>query len=161
MYDAIAGQVAYKRSGPGVGQGDAVWTCEHRAGNCADLHSLFIAMARGSRLPAKFEIGFAIPAKPGPVTAYQSWAWFCPDSKGWVPVELAGANRRPEEADYYFGNLDENRISFSVGRDIELVPRQNGPPLNFFIDPYVEVGGKAYAPEKIHCRHSFSEGAKR
>lgn len=157
MYDAVNKHLKYSPAGPGIGEGDAVAACASRLGNCTDFHSLFIAMARGCRMPAKFEIGFALPAKPGPVADGHCWAWFGAGGKGWVPVDISQANRHPEQADYCFGNLDENRISFSVGRDIDLVPRQNGPPLNFFIDPYVEVNGKAYPQAKIQRRHAFKE----
>jgi hypothetical protein len=35
-------------------------------------------------------------------------------------------------------------MQFTVGRDIMLNPKQDGAPLNYFIYPYVEVGGKEY-----------------
>src|SRR5947209_14079896 len=152
MFDAVRKHLSHKPSTAGAGQGDAAWACEHRLGDSADLSSVFIAMARGRRIPAKFEIGFAIPAKPGPVADRRARAWFTPDGKGWVPADIAAGG---------FGSLDENRVSFSVGRDIELVPRQNGPPLNFFIDPYVEVDGKAYPQAKIQRRYSFADAAGR
>jgi hypothetical protein len=59
--------------------------------------------------------------------------------------------------DYYFGNLSENRLSFSVGRDIDLEPQQKGPPLNFFIYPYVEVEGKAYPADKVQRAFSYKD----
>lgn len=33
---------------------------------------------------------------------------------------------------------------FSTERDLELVPKQAGGPVNFLIYPYVEVDGKPY-----------------
>ena len=56
-----------------------------------------------------------------------------------------------------FGNLTESRVSFTVGRDIDLVPRQKGPALNFFVYPYVEVDGQPYAAEKIKRHFSFED----
>jgi hypothetical protein len=43
---------------------------------------------------------------------------------------------------YYFGNLTADRVVFSTGRDITLVPKQEGPPVNYLIYPYDEVDGK-------------------
>ncbi len=43
--------------------------------------------------------------------------------------------------DYLFGNLDHDRVLFSIGRDIELVPKSANGPVNFFIYPIMEVGG--------------------
>jgi hypothetical protein len=31
-----------------------------------------------------------------------------------------------------------------MGRDLELNPKQEGAPLNYFVYPYVEVEGKEY-----------------
>jgi hypothetical protein len=38
---------------------------------------------------------------------------------------------------------------FSVGRDLTLLPPQAGPPINFFVYPYVEVEGRPYPAERI------------
>ena len=46
--------------------------------------------------------------------------------------------------EYYFGNLTPDRVSFTVGRDLDLVPKQQGEPLNFFVYPYAEVDGKPH-----------------
>jgi hypothetical protein len=59
--------------------------------------------------------------------------------------------------EYYFGNLTENRVAFSVGRDLTLVPKQDGPPLNFFIYPYVEVDGQPYPAEKVQRKFSYED----
>jgi hypothetical protein len=59
--------------------------------------------------------------------------------------------------EYYFGNLTENRIGFSQGRDITLVPKQDGPPLNYFVYPYVEVEGMHWPAEKVHLKVSYKD----
>jgi hypothetical protein len=51
--------------------------------------------------------------------------------------------------------VDSNRVQFSTGRDITLSPKQDGPPLNYFVYPYVEVDGKTY--ESIGRKFSFAE----
>jgi len=56
---------------------------------------------------------------------------------------------------YYFGNLTEDRVLFSRGRDITLEPPQKSPPLNFFIYPYVEVNGQTH--EKVDRSFSFED----
>jgi len=50
--------------------------------------------------------------------------------------------RRLTRCSHRFGNFTENRVTFTTGRDISLVPRQAGERLNYFIYPYVEVNGK-------------------
>jgi uncharacterized protein (TIGR03000 family) len=159
LYDVVNQYMTYKKVGTGWGQGDVLWACDSRYGNCTDFHSLFISMARGNKIPAKFEMGFPLPPKlgEGVIPGYHCWAWFMPDNKGWIPVDISEANQHPDQADYYFGNLSENRVSFSIGRDIDLEPRQKGPALNFFIYPYVEVDGKTYPAEKVQQQFSYKD----
>ena len=90
-------------------------------------------------------------------TAGFCWAWFKPEGKGWMPVDISEANKNPKMGDYYFGNLTENRVGFSVGRDLILVPKQDGPPLNFFIYPYVEVAGKPYSASQVAQRFLYQD----
>jgi hypothetical protein len=56
---------------------------------------------------------------------------------------------------YFFGALDANRVQFTVGRNLELNPRQAAQELNYFIYPYVEVQGKEYP--NISLALSFSD----
>jgi transglutaminase-like putative cysteine protease len=159
FYDVVNNHMKYSKEGKGWGHGDAVWACDSKFGNCSDFHSLFISMARGNKIPSKFEMGFPIPPKRGmgTVGGYHCWAWFMPEKKGWVPVDISEANRNPELKEYYFGNLTEDRVRFTTGRDIELVPRQKGPPLNFFIYPYAEVDGQPYPAEKIGRTFAYQD----
>jgi transglutaminase-like putative cysteine protease len=156
LYDLVDSRMQYRKDRPGWGRGDAAWACDSRFGNCTDFHSLFMSLARTEGIPVKFEIGFPIPPKPGggEVKGYHCWAKFKPAGHGWVPVDISEANKDPTKRDYYFGHLCENRVSFSTGRDLVLVPKQDGPPLNFFIYPYAEVGGKSVPQEQIEhaCR---------
>ena len=60
-----------------------------------------------------------------------------------------------EKREYFFGGVDANRVQLSTGRDITLSPKQDGPALNYFVYPYIEVDGKAY--EKVDKQFSFEE----
>jgi transglutaminase-like putative cysteine protease len=159
FYDVVDNHMKYSKEGKGWGQGDSVWACDSKFGNCSDFHSLFISIARGNKIPSKFEMGFPIPAKrgEGAVGGYHCWAWFLPNQRGWIPVDISEANRNPQLKDYYFGNLTEDRVRFTTGRDIDLVPRQKGPALNFFIYPYAEVDGVVHPQEKIERRFSYQD----
>jgi transglutaminase-like putative cysteine protease len=159
IYDLVNGHMKYSKVGEGWGNGDAVWACDSKFGNCSDFHSLFISLIRSQNIPAKFEIGFPIPSKrgEGKVGGYHCWAWFLPDKKGWVAVDISEANRNPELRDYYFGNLSEDRVQFTTGRDIDLVPRQIGPALNFFVCPYVEVDGRPLTADQVKTSFSYRD----
>ena len=91
------------------------------------------------------------------MNGYHCWASFYVKENGWIPVDISEADKHPELKEYYFGNLTEDRVTFTIGRDIELVPRQTGPPLNYFIYPYVEVGGMALPAEQIHLQVSYDD----
>lgn len=130
------------------GRGDAEWACDSKLGNCTDFHSYFMGLARSKRIPARFEMGFSIPAEGDEVAkvgGYHCWAYFWSDAEGWVPVDISEADKAPEKAEYYFGTLDENRVTFTGGRDLVLTPRPRDPArkgtLNFFVYPYAEVDG--------------------
>ena len=159
LYDVVNNHMRYSKEGTGWGQGDSVWACASGYGNCSDFHSLFISLARSQKIPAKFEIGFPLPPQrgSGEIPGYHCWAKFHPQANGWIPVDISEANKNPKMKDYYFGNLTEDRLTFSTGRDLDLVPKQDGPPLNFFVYPYVEVDGKPYAADKVVKKFSYKD----
>lgn len=159
LYEIVNGMLHYSKEGTDWGRGDVDWVCDSKYGNCTDFHSLFIALARSEKIPARFEIGFGLPAKrgAGDIAGYHCWAKFKPEGKGWVPVDISEANKNPKMKDYYFGNLTEDRVTFSNGRNITLAPKQDGPPLNFFVYPHVEVGGKPYATDKVKRKFGFED----
>lgn len=159
FYDIVNGMMRYAKEGTEWGRGDVNWVCDSRFGNCTDFHSLFIALARSQRIPARFEIGFGLSEKrgSGDIAGYHCWAKFKPEGKGWIPVDISEANKNPKMKDYYFGNLTEDRVTFTTGRDIVLTPKQDGPPLNFFVYPYVEVAGKPYPAEKVKRKFGYED----
>ena len=145
IYDYVIQHVAYDKSVPGWGRGDTRRACLLGKGNCTDFHSLFISMARAGRIPARFKIGVMVPqGASGAIPGYHCWAEFYVQGTGWVPVDASEAWKHPALADDYFGAHGPDRLLFSVGRDLLLVPRQQGEPVNIFFYPYVEVDGKVF-----------------
>jgi transglutaminase-like putative cysteine protease len=159
FYDLVNAHMKYSKQGSGWGRGDAVWACDSKYGNCSDFHSLFISLARAHRIPARFEIGFPLPAArgAGEIGGYHCWAWCKPAGRGWLAVDISEANKDPRMTEYYFGNLTEDRVTFSTGRDLTLTPSQDGPPVNFLIYPYVEVEGKPVPSERVQKQFSFKD----
>lgn len=146
IYEYVFRTMKYDKTGIGWGHGDTLWACDSKHGNCTDFHSVFISMARAEKIPARFQMGFSIPADQhaAEVPGYHCWAEFYLDSTGWVPVDISEAWKHQEKHDYFFGAHDVNRVQFTEGRDLKLAPAQDGPPLNYFVYPYVEIGGKEY-----------------
>ncbi|HEX5042475.1 MAG TPA: transglutaminase-like domain-containing protein [Candidatus Polarisedimenticolaceae bacterium] len=152
IYDYVVSTMKYDKSGEGWGRGDILWACDAKRGNCTDFHALFIGLTRAAGIPARFSIGFPLPpdAAEGEVAGYHCWAEFWLSGYGWVPVDASEAAKHPEKKEYFFGAHDENRVQLSTGRDLVLLPPQQGEPLNFLVYPYVEVDGK---PWKDVTRH--------
>jgi len=146
IYDYVFTTMRYDKTGTGWGRGDVLYACDAKKGNCTDFHSLFIAMARSQGIPARFEIGFSLPPDKhsAEVAGYHCWADFFEPQHGWIPVDISEAWKHPEKKDYFFGAHDANRMEFTMGRDLELSPKQDGKRLNYFVYPYVEVAGKDY-----------------
>lgn len=156
-YDYLFTNMRYDKTGTGWGRGDAVWACDAKHGNCTDFHSPFIGMLRADGIPARFDIGFPLPENKdkGDIAGYHCWAEFYARKTGWIPVDISEAWKAKEKQDYFFGSVDANRVQFSTGRDVTLSPKQDGPALNYFVYPYVEVDGKPY--EKLDKKFSFEE----
>jgi transglutaminase-like putative cysteine protease len=145
FYDHVVNTMTYKKEGTGWGRGDALWACDNKYGNCTDFHAVLIGMARSQHIPARFMIGFPIPAdrSEGEIPGYHCWAELFDETRGWVPVDASEA-KKSGKADAFFGTLPSDRVEFTLGRDLVLEPRQAGEPLNFFIYPYAEVDGKPW-----------------
>jgi hypothetical protein len=157
IYDYVFTTMRYDKTGTGWGRGDVLYACDAKKGNCTDFHSLFIAMARSQGIPARFEIGFPLPSDKhsAEIAGYHCWADFFEPQHGWIPVDISEAWKHPEKKDYFFGAHDANRMEFTTGRDLELSPKQDGKPLNYFVYPYVEVAEKEYP--NVSTAFSFAD----
>lgn len=145
LYDYIYDTMTYNKDGEGWGQGDPIWACSNKRGNCTDFHSLFIALARSQNIPARFEIGLPIPhdRTAGQIPGYHCWAQAFDPVQGWIPLDASESKKRGEK-DLYFNKLGQDRILFSVGRGITLNPPQKGASINYFFSPYSEMNGKRW-----------------
>ena len=155
IYEFILSKMKYDKKIPGWGKGDVNRIClaidggKSGAGNCTDFHSFFGSLMRVQNIPVVFEMGY--PLEPGKDQAepkaggYHCWAKFFIPGYGWIPVDISEASKDMSKKEYFFGAICENRIKFSRGRDVQLVPPQEGERLNYFgPDPYIEVDGKPF-----------------
>ena len=142
LYDFVLDYMAYDKSNPGYGRGDSLFACDARTGNCTDFHSLFSSLGRFRGIPVRFEIGYPLsPESEGEISGYHCWAFFWIDEKGWVPVDISEADKEPTKAEYFFGNIDPNRVSMSTGRDLLFQPQPQSGTVNYFVKPLLEVNG--------------------
>ncbi len=165
-----------------VGSSDYCLT--NRTGNCTDFHSLWTALARAAGIPTRMKYGSLFkPSLDGQDkdASYHCWpeSWF--PGIGWVPNDVAVADifvapitldanntervtlttangyKGPDQAlvDYYFGNLDPRRVTWTEGRDLVFEPKQNGGPVNMNAKGYVEIDGAEAA--KFDRKMTFRE----
>ncbi|MGO4885255.1 MAG: transglutaminase-like domain-containing protein [Bryobacteraceae bacterium] len=157
IYNHVVATVKYDKTGKGWGNGDIYYACSERRGNCTDFHAIFIGYARAVGIPARFAIGFPLPADrgAGKIAGYHCWAEFYAKGIGWVPADASEAAKNPARREYFFGAHDENRVELSKGRDVILTPRQQADPLNYFVYPYVEADGGKYTA--VETSYSYKD----
>lgn len=126
--------------------GDLEKARELGCATCTEFHGLYAAYGRALGLPVRIVFGFSLPpdSDGGPIRGYHCWAEVYLPGVAWFPVDVSEAHKREskEERDFYFGNLDANRVRFSSGRDIDLEPRQSGGPVDKFIFPIARFEGE-------------------
>ena len=146
IYDNVLSTMVYDKKEPGFGRGDFDRACAVGKGNCTDFHAKFIGIGRAAGIPVRFTMGIPITAeKNGEPKGYHCWAHFH-DGSTWIPVDISEAQKvnakDPAKAQWFFGHIDPDRVALSVGRDVNLAPKQKEDALLFFVYPYAEVDGK-------------------
>ncbi len=71
------------------------------------------------------------------------------------PSTFPRHRKRRRNKTYFFSSVDANRVRFSIDRDVTSSPKQDGPGLNYFIYPYIEIDGKTY--DKFDKHFNFEE----
>jgi len=151
--------------------GSTEYCLETRTGNCTDFHSLYLSLSRAAGIPTRITYGSLFKAPldgQDQDQSYHCWIEFWAPNLGWIPLDVAvadiyaggvalnGKNQPkmalttatgyegpdPKMVEYYFGNLEERRVVWSRGRDLELNPHQAGGPVNAIPKAYVEIDGK-------------------
>lgn len=151
--------------------GSTTYCLDTGTGNCSDFHSLYTSLARAQGIPTRIVYGslFKGPLDGSDADqSYHCWVELWAPRVGWIPVDVAIAdlflgeidlddrNRElvnltapagysgpdPERVDYYFGNLEPRRVTWTHGRDLILEPRQASDPVNALPKAYVEIDGE-------------------
>lgn len=155
VYDWVVDNMRRDPDVKGCGVCDVERLLSDKAGKCADISSVYVALARASGVPARDVYGLRMhKEKEGNISKFQHcWAEFYEPGYGWVVVDPADVlkfklvkNPTPEQLqavrEYYFGAVDENRIAMATGEQVVLAPPQKGAPLIYFMYPYAEADGK-------------------
>jgi transglutaminase-like putative cysteine protease len=157
--------------------GSSEYCLSSRTGNCTDFHSLYAALTRAAGVPTRILYGSFLKKEldgQDVDQSYHCWIEFLAPGIGWVPLDVAIADifvgdfattadnqqlvarttaagysgADPALVRYYFGNLEERRVLWSVGRDLELDPRPAAGPVNALAKAHVEADGKPLAEKE-------------
>ena len=162
--------------------GSSTYCLEQKCGNCTDFHSLWTAIARAAQIPTRIKYGSFFKKELDGQDADQSypcWPAFWAPNLGWVPPDgavadifvgdftpadeagaklvrlttAAGYNGKDQKmVDWYFGNLDNRRVLWSIGRDLTLAPKQDQGAVNALPKAYVEVDGQIAKEKEVWTR---------
>jgi transglutaminase-like putative cysteine protease len=138
--------------------GESEYCLVSKTGNCTDFHSLYASLTRSLGIPSRMVYGSFFQGENTPIpnkatldgkdtdASYHCWIEVYAKGVGWVPLDVALADLLPEKTqqDYYFGNLEPRRVTWSYGRDLVLAPKQDAGPVNAMHKVYVEVDGKPH-----------------
>ncbi len=117
FYDYIIDTVQYERLGKGLfGAKECLTTGK---GECSDYAALFVALCRAHGIPARPVVGYW--AVSG-IANTHAWAEFYLEPFGWIPVDPNIGQVEPANREYYFDNMDNNRVILNKGYNISLVP---------------------------------------
>lgn len=159
----------------GCGLGDVPQLLKRPGGKCADISSLYVALARSAGVPSREILGLRLGKKDGQdlSTWQHCWAEFYQPGQGWVPVDPADVRKAmlkqklelddPQVAElreYFWGGVDAHRIRLSEGRDLQLNPPQQGPAINYLMYPFAQVGNETLDwldPENFKYKITFHQ----
>jgi len=175
IYDWVVDNMYRDPKTIGCGKGDVCALLARPGGKCTDIHSVFIALCRAAGVPAREIFGIRQGKEPVvDITTWQHcWAEFYLPGYGWVPVDPADVLKKmlvehlkrtdakfKEYRKYFWGAWDPYRVQLATGRDVQLNPAQNGPPLNNFGYPFAQIGKDTldwYQPKKFVYTITYRE----
>lgn len=172
VYDWVVENTSRDPSVKGCGLGIVEVTLSKLSGKCADISSVYVALARNVGVPAREVFGLRLGTKPEQdiTTDYHCWAEFYLPGTGWVAVDPADVRKTmltdnlaladaKELREYFFGGVDAYRMVLERGgRGITLQPVQESKPINYLMYPYAEIDGKEidyFDPENFRYSVQF------
>ena len=145
------------KEGCGLGLPERTISEKSGGGKCADISSVFVALARASGIPTRDVYGLRVdPAKSGEITGnYHCWTEFYLPGTGWVMADPADVRKKMlnekiekvEDAkkwtDFFWAGDDLLRIALNRDtRETVLSEATAETPLTYFMYPYAEIDGK-------------------
>ena len=128
FYDYVMDNIHFKKQGKGLLGAKAA--LQSKSGEAGEYAALFVALCRAKGIPARPVVGYY--ARTG-LDQGAVWAEFYLPPFGWIPADpMTG---QVKNRNYYFGNMDNQRVILDKGFNIMLVPSAPGK----FVAPYLQV----------------------
>ncbi len=154
IYDWVVDNTRRDPNVPGCGLGLVEATLASRSGKCADISSVFVALARAAGVPAREVFGLRLGNRGDAdiTNGHHCWAEFYLPGTGWVPVDPADvrlamlekgldtAAARPYR-ESCFGAFDDPRVVLARGGRGIAFSEGNARKVNYFMYPYAEADG--------------------
>jgi transglutaminase-like putative cysteine protease len=159
----------------GCGLGIVERTLAEKGGKCADISTVFVALARAAGVPARDVFGLKLGkhTEDDITKGLHCWAEFYLPGTGWIPVDPADVRKlmlvnnldlqgAREHREYFFGSVDQYHLVLEKdARGIVFSPPQEAPSLNYFLYPYAEVDGTPldyFEPKEFGYSITFTAG---
>ena len=105
IYEYVTTTLSYEVQEHSMGAEYALAHPDHA--DCTEFASLFVALSRAAKIPARIIFGFARETGVEHISTSHAWAEFYLDEFGWIPVDPTYGSRYSRE---YFGRIDANHI---------------------------------------------------
>lgn len=117
---------------------DGALACLHNGkADCGSYSLLFVALCRAGGVPARPVAGCWAMGD----NQWHCWAEFFVAEVGWVPADPTAGQRGAREREYYFGNLDNNRVALAKTFNLAVETTRGSTELGF-----VQVGAWWWFP---------------
>lgn len=127
LYTYVAQHGKYYKIDPAKlkpsGRGDANYCDKLGTGGCSDYHAYFQSITRAQNIPTRLATGTYLNPKydgKNEDNGYHCWVEVYIPTVGWVPLDPSWGNYFHEKLDYYFLNLEKERVLFVYGRNFFL-----------------------------------------
>jgi len=128
VYDYVIEHVAFATPSPSH---TAKACLASGKGDCGAYTLLFVALCRAGGVPARAIAGCWAEGENN----WHCWAEFYLPGVGWVPVDPTRGDADPTRRDYYFGNMDNNRVVLARTFNFTAPPGRGSTDVGF-----VQVG---------------------
>ena len=144
-FDWVVGFLEY--ANPIRGLYSSIQALSDRKVDCGGFSTLLVALLRAAKIPARCVFGWAVESKYG----YHAWVeYFDNQKESWVPCDPSVANLgNRTRLDAGFGFINDDRVVFSVGEDLNLTGNNIEWNVPLLQSPVVVSLDKKNIPQKF------------